>query len=70
MNQLAKMKAARRNQIPVILCRGDERHCFDSCKHAAQFLAKRDGQHAAGYIIHLLARRNEEILAALKEIEQ
>ena len=47
--------------VPVIVSRGNERHFFDSCRQAAQFLSGRDGQHAAGYIIHLLSRRNEEI---------
>ena len=60
MNQLAKMKVAKRNEIPVILCRGDERHCFDTCKHAAQFLAKRE-HYSISAITYHFGKRHEEI---------
>lgn len=46
--------------VPVIVSRGDERYSFDSCTHAAQFIARRE-HYSIGGVGYYLNKRREEI---------
>ena len=58
---IQKRKTHLRIVVPVIVSRGNQSYHFDSCRQAAKFLAKCDGQHTAGTVVHLLSRRTKEI---------
>ena len=46
--------------VPVIVSRGDERYSFDSCTHAAQFIARRE-HYSVDVVRYYLNKRREEI---------
>ena len=47
--------------VPVIISHGNERYYFDTCRQAAFYLAKRDGNHTAKYTVTRFACRLKEI---------
>lgn len=51
--------SARAQFVPVTVSRGDEKYFFDTCRQAAQFLAKRESYSVSAVGYHLYKRREE-----------
>ena len=57
--KIPKRKTHSRLVVPVIISRGGESYWFESCRQAAQFLARREHYAVITVGIHLSKRRKE-----------